>query len=76
MMARKKKSTQETFDENVKKQAENAPKQTAAKAKPKVKPKASPPIPNHHTNIKKLEEYTPKVEDFDLYSYYKKLVLE
>ena len=31
-MARKKKSTQETFDENVKKLAENAPKQTAAKA--------------------------------------------
>ena len=71
MMARKKKSTQETFDENVKKLAENAPKQTAAKAKPKVKPKTSPSIPNHHTKIKKLEEYTPKVEDFDLYSYYK-----
>jgi len=71
MMARKKKSTQETFDENVKKLAANAPKQIAAKAKVKVKPKASPPIPNHYTNIKKLEDYTPKVEDFELYSYYK-----
>ena len=37
-MARKK-STQDTFDENVKKLAENAPKKTAAKAKVKSKEK-------------------------------------
>ena len=68
-MARKKKSTQETFDENVKKLAENAPKKTAAKAK--VKSPTVPSIPNHHTNIKRLEGYAPNVEDFELHSYYK-----
>ena len=42
-MARKK-STQDTFDENVKKLAENAPKKTAAKAKLKEKKDSIPKI--------------------------------
>jgi len=68
MMASKK-STQETFDENVKKLAEKAPKKTAAKAKPKEK--ALPTIPNHLTNVKGLEEYNPKPEHYSIYPYYK-----
>ena len=71
-MARKK-STQDTFDENVKKLAENAPKKTAATAKVKAKPKekALPTIPNHLTNVKGLEEYNPKPEHYSIYPYYK-----
>lgn len=71
-MARKK-STQETFDENVKKLAEKAPKKTAAKAKPKVKPKvkALPTIPNHLTNVKGLEEHSPDPKYYSIYPYYK-----
>ena len=71
-MARKK-STQDTFDENVKKLAAKAPKKTAAKAKVKAKPKekALPTIPNHLTNVKGLEEHNPDPEYYSIYPYYK-----
>jgi len=69
-MARKK-STQESFDENVKKLAQKPPKKTAQKVKPKVKPKIKQPIPNHNHHVKRLEEYIPDEKLFALRSYYK-----
>jgi hypothetical protein len=72
MMARKK-STQDTFDENVKKLAKSAPKKIAAKPKPKekLKAKALPTIPNHLTNVKGLEEHSPDPKHYSIYPYYK-----
>ena len=73
-MARKK-STQDTFDENVKKLAAKAPKKTAAnpKPKPQAKPKekALPTIPNHLHNVKGLEKYNPDSKHYSIYPYYK-----
>jgi hypothetical protein len=72
MMARKK-STQDTFDDNVKKLAKSAPKKTAAKPKPKekLKAKALPTIPNHLNNVKGLEEHNPNPKYYSIYPYYK-----
>tara|TARA_Y100001938_G_C8090070_1_gene434470 strand:+ start:1675 stop:2061 length:387 start_codon:yes stop_codon:yes gene_type:complete len=65
----RRKSTQETFDKNVKKLTKSSDKNVVRKTKPKVK---VPPLPpNHLHNTKRLRDYKPDETLFALRSYYK-----